>query len=83
MGDNENEALEGKRNALSVEEYSDLVRDLGLKAHAVIFEGTKHLEKTDRWILVGRIVQTLFQNHFLLAYSVANAKMAEVVKAYK
>lgn len=56
-------------------EAADLVEQLGSKLHKILFDETAHLVAPERWLVVGRITQALFRQHFALAYEVSETLM--------
>lgn len=63
--------------------YSKRVNAIAEKAHALILTETEDMahKPTSRWLIFGRVVTLVFNNHFHVGFVVAENKMAEKVRA--
>lgn len=62
---------------VSVVESSIRVRGIAGRVFDLILEETKDYDPPNRWLMVSRVISSVFQHHFMLALSAAGGEMTK------
>lgn len=54
------------------EDYQKIVTDLSKEIHALLLEKIKEVPTVNQWIIYGRVMNFIFQNHYAVSFIRAN-----------